>query len=120
MLFAADSAVLSNCENQQMGTGILAQKELRHRHPAFVVAPQTDLSWIVSGSVPEVTEAMLEQYPSFFRDMIEIRGALRERVNKGHLQVVFALLDALAEEFDIDTDRVYVLGWISPAITFSN
>lgn len=89
---------------------IMAEEELRRRHPAFVVAPQSTLPWIAPGSIPEITEDMIENAAPMFQERLKQLAPHQEMQEQGLLLKVFDLLDALAEEFSIDTDRVYVLG----------
>jgi predicted peptidase len=99
-----------NRKNLRNWNGIMAEEKRRRTHPAFVVVPQSQIPWIVAGATPEITDEMIVDSPPIFHERLKIWQKRKDMYKQGKLQVVFALLDELAEEFNIDTDRVYVLG----------
>ena len=50
---------------------VMAEGELRRKHPAFVVAPQSTLPWIAPGSVPEITEDVIQNAAPLFRERLK-------------------------------------------------
>jgi predicted peptidase len=99
-----------NRKNLRYWNGVMIQEEPRRKHPAFVVAPQSEITWVVPGSTPEITDAMIAQSPPLFSERLKRMEARNYDYNQGKLQLVFDLLDVLAKEFNIDLNRVYVLG----------
>jgi predicted peptidase len=80
-----------------------------------VVVPQTAVPWTVPGSQPELTDEQVAELPEVWRKWIERRrqraaDAKTDVTSAGDLGTVFELLDDLARRFNIDQDRVYVLG----------
>jgi predicted peptidase len=81
------------------------------KYPCIVVAPQSTGSWSVTGeTVPELTEALKNTFSKEWQAWIEERNYPPGPMFNGSLTKVFALIDHLTEEFDVDTNRVYVLG----------
>jgi pimeloyl-ACP methyl ester carboxylesterase len=76
-----------------------------------VVAPQTTIPWQTTESVAYFTIENISKMP---KEWLAVGGGRFERMQRNpsaaYLDRVFLLLDALAKEFLIDTDRVYVLG----------
>jgi len=99
-----------NIKNLRPWNGVLAEEARRRKHPCFVVVPQTEVPWTVAGSTPELTDERVATFPEAWRKVIERRRARGMASDAGDLGKVFDLLDALAKEFTIDRDRVYVLG----------
>ena len=60
--------------------------------------------------VPELTEEEIKGFPEVYRDYFQHPTSLETLRKYEELAAVFGLLDELAHEFNIDTDRVYVLG----------
>ena len=100
-----------NVRNLREWCTTLAQEELRRKHPCFVVAPQTTLPWQTTESVAYFTKENISKMP---KEWLAVAGGRLERMQRNpsaaKLDGVFLLLNALAKEFLIDTDRVYVLG----------
>ena len=98
----------------------LADENLRREHPAFVLAPQSNGSWLDNTSdvqiYPEPGSITVEDLPEGMRKFgarligrIDEAGAVREPY--GVLDEALELIDAkLTEQYKIDADRVYVLG----------
>ena len=81
------------------------------KYPCIVVAPQAAGSWSVTGeTVPELTEALKKTYSEAWQARLEERNYPPGPMSNGPLTKAFALIDHLAEEFAVDTNRVYVLG----------
>ena len=59
--------------------------------------------------VPDLTEQDMEQWPAVYRDYLTEQQLSELRKGKD-LGTVLELLDELSGEFNIDADRVYVLG----------
>lgn len=98
----------------------LADEDLRREHPAFVLAPQSNGSWLDNASdvqiYPEPGSITVEDLPEGMRKFgarligrIDEAGAVREPY--GVLDEALELIDTkLTEQYKIDADRVYVLG----------
>jgi|GEM_PF-549363 len=99
----------------------LADEDLRRKHPAFVLAPQSNGSWLDNTSdvqiSPEPGSITVDDLPEGMRKFgarligrIEEAGAIREPY--GVLDEALELIDTkLAKQYKIDADRVYVLGY---------
>jgi predicted peptidase len=109
-LHGAGARGTDNRKNLRIWNEVMAREELRRRHPAFVVVPQSEIPWIVPGSTPEITGEMIANSEPLFQPRLKLWGSRQDLLNQGMLKKVFDLLDALAQEFNIDADRVYVLG----------
>lgn len=88
----------------------------RKRYPCFVVVPQSPSSWQITGEeIPNLSEERIADYSEFWQKQIERR---RERLKqwatypnrKGSLSTAIELVEKLAKEYSVDTDRIYVLG----------
>lgn len=99
-----------NKKNLRVWNGMLADPSLRRKHPCFVVVPQTSSPWTVPGSTPKLTDEQIAELPDVWQKIMKRRRDRGWDAAKGDLGKVFDLLDALAREFRIDKDRVYVLG----------
>lgn len=83
----------------------------RAKYPCIVVAPQAAGSWSVTGeTVPELTEPLKKTYSEAWQARLEERNYPPGPKSNGPLTKAFALIDHLAEEFAVDTNRIYVLG----------
>jgi predicted peptidase len=99
-----------NVRNLREWCAVMAQEELRRKHPCFVVAPQTFGFWRTPAMTPHYTD---ENIAKMSEDWKATMSGHRKRLQDpegANLDRVFLLLDALAKEFSIDTNRVYVLG----------
>ncbi len=100
-----------NKSNLRNWNANFVDKAWRTKYPCFVVAPQAVGNWSVTGeSIPELTDALKRTYSDAWQTRIEERNYPPGPMSDGPLTKVFALIDDLAEEFSVDTDRVYVLG----------
>jgi len=110
-LHGAGGTGTDNVRNLRYWNTVMAQEELRRKHPCFVVAPQTTIPWQTTESVAYFTKENISKMP---KEWLAVGGGRFERMQRNpsaaNLDRVFLLLDALAKEFPIDTDRVYVLG----------
>ena len=83
----------------------------RAKYPCIVVTPQAKGHWSVTGEmVPELTEARKKTYSKTWQARLEERNYPSGPITNGPLTKAFVLIDHLAEEFAVDTNRVYVLG----------
>ena len=104
-----------NQSNLRNWNGLLAQDEMRRRHPAFVLVPHSEHGWTDPNSplaaIPEITAEMIRSEPPEVQRWLR-RWQSRGLGNRpGNLDRVFELIDQkLVKEFNIDTDRVYCLG----------
>jgi predicted peptidase len=87
-----------------------AQEELRRKHPSFVVAPQTFGFWRTPAMTPHYTDENISKLSADWQAIISGHRKRLQNPQGANLDRVFLLLDALAKEFPIETNRVYVLG----------
>jgi predicted peptidase len=93
----------------------LADDTLRRRHPCFVLAPQSNMSWndptSPSNGKPDLSPEATASWPAAWQTRIE---RYKKRLNgppRGNLHLVLDLIDSkLSEEFKIDPDRIYCIG----------
>ena len=110
-LHGAGGTGTDNVRNLRYWNTVMAQEELRRKHPCFVVAPQSVRPWRTPAMAAHFTDENIAKMPKDWQAVVgrSIRNACRNP-KAANLDRVFLLLDALAKEFPIDTDRVYVLG----------
>lgn len=99
-----------NKKNLRNWNGYIASEKLRHAYPCFVVAPQSLGAWRMQGDESHFSEKQIEELSPVWKEIYERRFAKGGEPTAGVLGKVFKLLDSLSEEFNIDPDRVYVLG----------
>ena len=99
-----------NVRNLREWNTTLAQEELRRKHPCFVVAPQSIGPWRTPDMAVNYTDEKIAKMPKEWQEVIAPRLSHMQNPKGGNLDRVFNLLDELAKEFPIDTNRVYVLG----------
>lgn len=99
-----------NLKNLKFWNGITTESEFQKKYPSFVVVPQSPGPWRVPGSEPELTEELIATFSDVWQEVVKKRRGFVEKSENGKLGLVFELLDSLAEEYPIDTDRIYVLG----------
>ena len=99
-----------NRKSLKVWNGVLMEEAFQKEHPCFVVAPQSEVAWRVPGSVPELTEKQIAEFPEVWRKIASGRRGFLQQQPGGVLDKVFDLLDEMEKEFPIDADRVYVLG----------
>ncbi|HIF00074.1 MAG TPA: hypothetical protein EYQ63_24475, partial [Fuerstia sp.] len=99
-----------NIRNLRNWNGYLADEQLRRKHPCFVVAPQSAGSWRVQGSGDHLSEDHIKGLSPAWRKLVARKRKGKAQPTAGNLGKVFKLLDSLTEEFNIDPDRIYVLG----------
>ena len=93
----------------------MATEELRRKHPAFVLAPQTQMRWSDPTSPwakePKITDALLKSLPEDMQKRLLARRGQPSGELAGDLGTVLELLDTvLMKKFPIDADRVYCIG----------
>ncbi|MEK6234277.1 MAG: prolyl oligopeptidase family serine peptidase [Planctomycetales bacterium] len=108
-LHGAGGKGAGNIQNLRRWNAEMARPTARRKHPCFVVAPQSAGPWRVPAKQSNASEIKVEDLSTAWRKVIERRKS-RGVAPTGVLDKVFKLLDALPKEFNIDTDRVYVLG----------
>jgi predicted peptidase len=109
-LHGAGGSGNDNVRNLRSWNGPMAQEELRRKHPCFVVVPQSVGPWRTPGMAADHTDEKIAKMPKEWQEVIASRRSHLQNPRGANLHRVFKLLDAMAEEFPIDTDRVYVLG----------
>jgi predicted peptidase len=110
-----------NIKNLLIWNEYLADEDLRRKHPAFVLAPQSSGPWLDNTSevkvYPEPGSITIDDLPEGMR---KFGARIIERINEagsgpepvyGVLDEVLELIDTkLSKQYKIDADRVYVLG----------
>jgi predicted peptidase len=104
-----------NIQNLRKWNEWLADKDLRRKHPAVILAPQSTVSWNDPKSpltkVPELSDEMIRSWPAEMRPWLKRWQSRGSGAKSGNLDKVFELIDTvLMKEFKIDADRVYCLG----------
>ncbi len=99
-----------NVRNLREWCETLAQEEWRRKHPCFVVAPQTFGFWRTPAMTAHYSDENIAKLSKDWQDTISGHRKRLQDPKGANLDRVFLLLDALAKEFPIDKDRVYVLG----------
>jgi predicted peptidase len=99
-----------NVRNLREWCTTLAQQNLRCKHSCFVIAPQTFGFWRTPAMTSYYADEKIAKMPEDWRAIISGHRKRLQDPEGANLDRVFLLLDAMAEEFPIDTDRVYVLG----------
>jgi predicted peptidase len=100
-----------NSSNLRAWNQTMAQEELRRKHPCFVVVPQSPAGpWQTPKTAVDFTDEKVAEMPKEWQVLLAPRLTKLQNPKMANLHLVFDLLDALAKEFKIDTDRVYVLG----------
>ena len=110
-----------NIKNLLIWNEYLADEDLRRKHPAFVLAPQSNGRWLDNSSdvklYPEPGSISIDDLPEGMRKFgpqlmkrIEEESSASEPVY-GVLDEVLEFIDTkLSKQYRIDADRVYVLG----------
>lgn len=108
-----------NIKNLLIWNEYLADEDLRRKHPAFVLAPQTTMAWSDPTSPqaiePKITDELIASVPEDFRSLLKRRqeraATTPPRKPIGDLGTVLDFIDnELTQKHKIDTDRVYCLG----------
>ena len=105
-----------NLSNLRDWNAIFVDPTWRKKYPCFVVVPQSSSSWEITGNeIPELSDERIAGYSEFWREQIKQRkerSKLRtsDPNSKGSLSVAIKLVEKLAKEYSVDTDRIYVLG----------
>jgi predicted peptidase len=100
-----------NTSNLRAWNHTMAQEELRRKHPCFVVVPQSPAGpWQTPKTESDFTDEKVAKMPKEWQELVASRLNKLQNPKMANLHLVFKLLDAMAAEFPIDTDRVYVLG----------
>ncbi|MBL7153401.1 MAG: prolyl oligopeptidase family serine peptidase [Phycisphaerae bacterium] len=105
-----------NLSNLRNWNAVFVGAAWRKKYPCFVVAPQSPSSWPITGDeMPELSDERMAGYSEFWRRQIERRKerstALTGDPNgTGSLSVAIDLVEKLANEYSVDSDRIYVLG----------
>lgn len=99
-----------NVRNLREWNTVMAQENLRRKHPCFVVVPQSTGPWRTPAMSAHYTDEKIARMSADWQEVVGGRRKPLQDPKGGNLDRVFLLLDALAKEFPIDLDRVYVLG----------
>lgn len=99
-----------NVRNLREWCADMAQEEWRRKHPCFVVAPQTFGFWRTPAMSAHYSNESIAKMSADWHEIVSGHRKRLQDPNGANLDRVYLLLDELANEFPIDTDRVYVLG----------
>jgi predicted peptidase len=100
-----------NISNLRAWNHTMAQEEWRRKHPCFVVVPQSPAGpWQTPQTAVDFTDEKVAKMSKEWQELVAPRLNKLQNPKMANLHLVFKLLDAMAAEFPIDTDRVYVLG----------
>lgn len=109
-LHGAGGTGTDNVRNLREQNKVLAEEALRRKYPCFVVVPQSIGFWRTPAMSPHYTDESIAKMPADWKDTVSRHRKRLQSPEGACLDRVYLLLDALAKEFPIDTDRVYVLG----------
>jgi predicted peptidase len=109
-LHGAGGSGNDNIRNLRAWNVTMTQDELRRKHPCFVVVPQSVGPWRTPGMALDYTDEKIAKMSADWQEVIAPRRTHLQNPRGANLDRVFKLLDEMAKEFPIDTDRVYVLG----------
>ena len=87
----------------------LAEETLRRKHPCFVLVPQMNSGWRVSGNKNTPTQEEIAALPAEWDKWKKRFGNLKP-IKNGRLSLAFDLIEKLKSEYRIDGTRIYVLG----------
>jgi len=100
-----------NVSSLRPWSATFADPEWRASYPCFVVTPQSWSSWSAFNErPPEMTPETIAQYSKMWQRFLQAWLSRGGELSTGSLTMTFLLLDHMAREFPVDTDRVYVLG----------
>jgi len=93
----------------------LTDDALRRRHPCFVLAPQSSMSWndptSPLNSRPDLSPEATASWPAAWQSRIERYKKRLSAPPQGNLHVVLDLIDnKLSKQFKIDAQRIYCIG----------
>jgi len=90
---------------------IFTTRDWRERYPCIMVAPQSWDSWSAYDErYPKLSKRDIEGLPEYWHPRLKEGRYPPDYVSTGSLTMAFLLLDQLARDYNVDTDRVYVLG----------
>jgi predicted peptidase len=94
---------------------IPSQPDIQKKYPCYILAPKATISWYPEKIVdPELTAEQIAAFPpvwkSEYKNIIEL---IRNPPENGFGQqgVLFELIDKLIAENNIDTNRIYIVGF---------
>ncbi len=108
-LHGAGGKGTDNLRSMKVWTENLATEELREKHPCFVLVPQMNNIWRFSGPQLEPDEETLSNLDPVW-DKFKGRFSTGENVQDGPLTLSVELIELFSKEYNIDSNRIYVLG----------
>ncbi|QDU82468.1 Prolyl oligopeptidase family protein [Polystyrenella longa] len=100
-----------NISNLRNWCASFVDKNWRAKYPCIIVVPQSPGRWLITDEeIPELTESLKKTYSEAWQERIEERNYPPGPISNGSLTKVLGLIDHLSEEFNVDTNRVYVIG----------
>ena len=114
-LHGAGGKGTGNVQNLRNWNEYMADESLRRKHPCFVLAPQSDVSWNDPTSPfsapPDLSPEAVAALPEAWRSRMDRYKERLQAKPGGNLHTVLDLIDnELSTEFKIDSDRIYCLG----------
>ena len=108
-LHGAGGKGTDNLRSMKIWTENLASEALRETHPCFVLVPQMNNIWRFSGPQLEPDEETLKKLDPVW-DKFKGRFSTGENVQNGPLTLSVELIELLSKNYNIDPNRIYVLG----------
>ncbi len=114
-LHGAGGKGTDNVKNLRNWNEYLADESLRRKHPCFVLAPQSAISWNDPTSPvvdsPNLSAEAIASWPAAWRSRIDRYRQRLTAAPKGNLHTVLRLIDEkLSKQFKIDVNRIYCIG----------
>lgn len=108
-LHGAGGKGTDNLRSMKIWMENLASEALREKHPCFVLVPQMNNIWRFSAPQLEPDEETLKKLDPVW-DRFKGRFSTGEIVQNGPLTLSVELIELLSENYNIDPNRIYVLG----------
>lgn len=100
-----------NKSNMRNWTAVFIDEKWRKKYPCFVAAPQSMSAWSVKDEkIPDLSEEIVGTYLEPWQAYFKRRKSRGRETYVGSLSKAFELVEKLAADYNIDKDRVYVLG----------
>lgn len=114
-LHGAGGRGTDNVKNLRNWNEYLADESLRRKHPCFVLAPQSAVSWNDPTSPfvdsPDLSAEAIASWPAAWRSRIDRHRQRLAAPTKGNLHTVLRLIDEkLSKQYKIDANRIYCIG----------
>ncbi|MCH2614384.1 MAG: prolyl oligopeptidase family serine peptidase [Opitutales bacterium] len=92
-------------------TEVFVDKTWRKKYPCVVVAPQSRSSWsLFNESIPELDLEKISSFSPGWKSRFESGRYSSDTVSTGSLTMALLLIDNIARDYSIDSERIYVMG----------